>query len=215
MQNIAANGGEIKGTVEKLVANNIKSGDLKTFNNVEGEFANRHSIFQGSLKDQYVNVSVNIKLAKNPFFNISYGDITKTLEKTGNTEITLKSVSDAIIEIRQSKLPDPTKIGNAGSFFKNPVVVKSLFSLIQEKHPEIPGYEQPNNQVKVPAGWLIEQCGWKGKTIGNVGVHENQALVLVNRGGAKGQEVMQLAETIIASVVDKFGIALSPEVNIV
>lgn len=215
MQNIGAYGVEIKDTFHELVALNIVTGELKTFNNAECEFAYRHSIFKGSLKDQFVIVSVTFRLAKKPIFKTSYGDILKTLEKSGETEITLKSISDAIIEIRRSKLPDPLKIGNAGSFFKNPVVEKSFFSMLQKDYPDIPGYTQADTQVKVPAGWLIEQCGWKGKTVGNVGVHENQALVLVNRGGAKGEEVKQLSETIIASVGDKFGIALSPEVNFV
>lgn len=214
MQNIGAYGVEIKDTFHELEAVNVASGDLKTFNNEECEFAYRHSIFKGIQKDQLVIASVTFRLAKKPVFNTSYGDIRTTLQKS-EKEISLRSISDAIIEIRQSKLPDPLKIGNAGSFFKNPVVDTSLFNSLKKDYPGIPGYEQPDNLVKVPAGWLIEQCGWKGKTIGNVGVHENQALVLVNRGGAKGEEVKQLAESIIASVADKFGIALSPEVNIV
>ena len=130
-------------------------------------------------------------------------------------QLSLKAISDAVIEIRQSKLPDPEKIGNAGSFFKNPTISKELYESLKISFPAIPGYDQPEGTVKVPAGWLIEQCGWKGKTVGHVGVHENQALVLVNRGDAKGAEVKALAESIQLSVKEKFGIELIPEVNMI
>ncbi len=215
MQNIGAYGAEIKDTVESLEAVHVNSGAFRVFTNAECEFAYRHSIFKGALKEQYIIASVTFKLNKNPIFNTSYGDIQKTLEAMGIRQLSLKAVSDAVIQIRQSKLPDPVVVGNAGSFFKNPAIEPALFDSFKATFPAIPGYEQPDGKIKVPAGWLIEQCGWKGKTVGRVGVHENQALVLVNRGGAKGYEVKALATNIIESVREKFGVALSPEVNIV
>lgn len=215
MQNIGAYGVEIKDTFEALEAVNIDTGSTRIFTNQECEFAYRHSVFKGELKDQYIITAVTFKLNKKPRFNISYGAIAETLENKGVKELSLKAVSDAVIQIRQSKLPDPAQIGNAGSFFKNPSIGLSLFGSIKEAYPSIPGYEQPDGNIKVPAGWLIEQCGWKGKVVGHVGAHENQALVLVNHGGATGSEVRRLAESIIESVQQKFGVALSPEVNIV
>lgn len=215
MQNIGAYGVEIKDTFEELEAINVSDGAMRTFNHAECEFAYRHSIFKGSLKDQFIISSVTFKLRKNPVFNTSYGDIRETLDKAGIKKLSLKAISNAIVQIRQSKLPDPAKIGNAGSFFKNPSIGKELFDQLKMQYPSMPGYDQPENKIKVPAGWLIEHCGWKGKTIGNVGVHDNQALVLVNRGGAQGAEVKELAEAIVKSVNEKFGIALTPEVNIV
>lgn len=215
MQNIGAYGVEIKDTFEELEAINVNDGALRTFTHAECEFAYRHSIFKGALKDQFIISSVTFRLSKNPVYNTSYGDIQETFNNAGIKKLSLKAISNAIIQIRQSKLPDPEKTGNAGSFFKNPSIKKTLFDRLKRQYPTIPGYDQPENRVKVPAGWLIEQCGWKGKVVGNVGVHENQALVLVNRGGAKGTEVKELAEAIVKSVNEKFGIALTPEVNIV
>ena len=215
MQNIGAYGVEIKDHFEELDALSIKEGVLKTFTHAACEFAYRHSIFKTGLRDQYIIVSVTFRLDKNPVFNTSYGAIQETLDKNGVQQLSLKAISDAVIEIRQSKLPDPEKIGNAGSFFKNPTISKELYESLKISFPAIPGYDQPEGTVKVPAGWLIEQCGWKGKTVGHVGVHENQALVLVNRGDAKGAEVKALAESIQLSVKEKFGIELIPEVNMV
>lgn len=215
MQNIGAYGVEIKDVFEVLEAVRIKDRSVRTFTNEECQFGYRHSIFKQELKDQYIIVSATFRLNKQPVYNTSYGAIQETLEKFGVKELSIKAVSDAVIHIRQSKLPDPEKIGNAGSFFKNPSIEADLFARLKDAYPTIPGYKQEDGRVKVPAGWLIEQCGLKGKTAGNAGVHTHQALVLVNRGNANGAEIKQLAEAVQASVYEKFGITLSPEVNIV
>lgn len=215
MQNIGAYGVEIKDVFEALEAVKIEDGTIRTFTNQECQFGYRHSIFKQEVKDQYIIVSATFRLNKKPIFNTSYGAIQETLNKFGVTTLSIKAISNAVIHIRQSKLPDPAKIGNAGSFFKNPSIEPSLYAQLKGTYPTIPGYEQPDGLVKVPAGWLIEQCGWKGKTAGNAGVHANQALVLVNRGNAKGEEIRKLAEAVQASVQEKFGITLSPEVNFV
>ena len=215
MQNIGAYGVEIKDVFEVLEAVNIEDGTVRAFTNHECQFGYRHSIFKQEVKHQYIIVSATFRLNKKPVFNTSYGAIQENLEKSGVETLSIKAISDAVIHIRQSKLPDPTKVGNAGSFFKNPSIEAGLFAQLKKAYPTIPGYVQPDGLVKVPAGWLIEQCGWKGKTVGNAGVHADQALVLVNRGNAKGTEIKQLAEAVQASVQEKFGIALSPEVNIV
>lgn len=215
MQNIGAYGVEIKDVFEELEAVGIKDGSLRTFSNQACQLSYRNSIFKEALKNQYIIVSATFKLNKEPIFNISYGAIQETLEKLGIKTLTIKAISDAVIHIRQSKLPDPAKIGNAGSFFKNPSIERSLYDKIKETFSAIPGYDQPDGLVKVPAGWLIEQCGWKGKAIGNTGVHSKQALVLVNHGNAQGAEIKQLSEAIQLSVKEKFDISLSPEVNIV
>jgi|SRR5690606_21117122 UDP-N-acetylmuramate dehydrogenase len=215
MQNIGAYGVEIKDVFEVLEAVKIEDGSVRTFTNEECQFGYRYSIFKQEAKDQYIIVSATFRLNKQPVFNTSYGAIQETLEKFQVKDLSIKAVSDAVIHIRQSKLPDPEKIGNAGSFFKNPSIEADLFAQLKEAYPTIPGYEQEDGWVKVPAGWLIEQCGWKGKTVGNAGVHARQALVLVNRGNAQGEEIWQLAKAVQASVNEKFGIVLSPEVNIV
>lgn len=215
MQNIGAYGVEIKDVFEVLEAVKIEDGTIRAFTNQECQFGYRHSIFKQEVKDQYIIVSATFRLNKKPIFNTSYGAIQDTLEKFGVTTLSIKVISDAVIHIRQSKLPDPAKIGNAGSFFKNPSIEPSLYARLKGTYPTIPGYEQPDGLVKVPAGWLIEQCGWKGKTVGNAGVHANQALVLVNHGNAHGEEIRKLAEAVQASVQEKFGITLSPEVNFV
>jgi UDP-N-acetylmuramate dehydrogenase len=215
MQNIGAYGAEIKDFFDQLEAMEIANGNVKSFTHSECDFGYRHSVFKTSLKDQYIITSVTFKLSKNESFNISYGAIQQTLEEMGVQELSIKAISDAVIQIRQSKLPDPKMIGNAGSFFKNPYVSRHLYEKLKTQFPEMPAYELPDDRVKVPAGWLIEQCGWKGKVVGNTGVHSKQALVLVNHGNAKGLEVKELALNIQASVKEKFGIELSPEVNII
>ncbi len=215
MQNIGAYGVEIKDIFEMLEAVKIEDRSIQTFTNQACEFGYRHSIFKQELKNQYIIASATFRLNKQPIYNTSYGAIQETLDKFQIKDLSIRAISDAVIHIRQSKLPDPKKIGNAGSFFKNPSIEAGLFARIKEAYPTIPGYEQIDGLIKVPAGWLIEQCGWKGKSIGNAGVHTHQALVLVNRGNAKGEEIKQLAEAVQASVNEKFGIVLSPEVNIV
>lgn len=215
MQNIGAYGVEIKDTFVALQAVEISSGKLFTFDRADCRFGYRYSIFKDEAKDKFIIVNVTFKLSKSPEYNVSYGAIEDTIKASGIEDLSLRAVSNAVIHIRQSKLPDPTKIGNAGSFFKNPSVEKEVFDALKARYPAMPGYGLPDGQVKVPAGWLIEQCGWKGKRVGDVGVHEMQALVLVNYGNAQGNEVRKLAFDIQSSVMEKFGIELMPEVNIV
>lgn len=216
MQNIGAYGVEIKDVFHELEAIYLETGQLKTFTNSECNFGYRESVFKNIYKDQFIITSVTYRLNKKPNFNTSYGAINQQLEQMGVKDLSIKAISDAVIAIRSSKLPDPKQIGNSGSFFKNPVIDNEKFAVIKEKHPNIAAYPGENNQTKVAAGWLIEQAGWKGKTLGNgtYGVHKNQALVLVNYGGATGNEIYQLSEDIINSVKEKFDIELHREVNI-
>ncbi len=215
MQNIGAYGVEIKDVFEELSAVHLETGMTKVFVKDECEFGYRESVFKKELKGKYLIISVTLKLSKNPEINISYGAISETLNSLNISDPTISDVSRAVIQIRQSKLPDPAEIGNAGSFFKNPTIPSKMFEGLKASHPNIPGYPQANKQVKVPAGWLIENCGWKGKTIGEIGVHKNQALVLVNYGNGRGKDIENLSKEIRASVREKFGIELSPEVNII
>ncbi|MFC3414705.1 UDP-N-acetylmuramate dehydrogenase [Algoriphagus hitonicola] len=212
MQNIGAYGVEIKDVFDNLEALHRKSGEIHQFQSPDCEFGYRESVFKHRLKNQYIITSVTFKLSKKPQLNTAYGAIQETL-KAMNTEIpTVKAISDAVIHIRLSKLPDPAKIGNAGSFFKNPTISSAQFEELQSNFPSIPGY--PNKEgVKVPAGWLIEQAGWKGRKFGEVGVHDKQALVLVNYGNGDGAAIEELSKKIQKSVEEKFGIKLSPEVN--
>lgn len=213
MQNIGAYGAEVKDNFTFLEAYHIPTGEIHRFENAECEFGYRESVFKRKLKGEYVITKVAFELSKNPELNTTYGAIDKQLEGMGISNPTIKDVSNAVIAIRKSKLPDPKEIGNSGSFFKNPVIEKTAFLKIIDQHPNIPNYPAPNG-VKVAAGWLIEQAGWKGKTIDNYGVHKNQALVLVNYGGATGKQIYDLSTEIIASVLEKFGITLEREVNI-
>lgn len=215
MQNIGAYGAEIKDVFEYLEAVSIVDGTVKIFDNLSCRFGYRESIFKKEVKGQYIITSVTFKLQKAPVFNTSYGAISETLQQMGVKELSLKAISDAVIAIRKSKLPDPQEIGNAGSFFKNPEITMEQFEELKKQFPQMPGYPLNETRVKVPAGWLIEQCGWKGKKVGKVGVHKHQALVLVNYGGGTGKEIQQLAQDIQQSVLQKFGIALHPEVNFI
>lgn len=213
IQNIGAYGVEVKDVFDSLTAIEKSTGKTKTFNYDECMFGYRESVFKNMLKDQYIITSVTFKLtASNHCFNTSYGAIKEVL---GDTPVTIKNISDAVIKIRQSKLPDPTEIGNSGSFFKNPTIDKIDYEGLQAEFPAIPGYHLPELKVKVPAGWLIEQCGWKGKRLGEIGVHDKQALVLVNYGNGSGAAIKQLANDIQKSVTEKFGITIQPEVNFV
>lgn len=214
MQNIGAYGAEIKDTFYELEAVDRSNGNIKLFRNEDCCFGYRSSVFKTTEKDKYVIATVTFKLKKQPVLNTTYGAIQETLEAKGITKPGLKDVSDAVIEIRRSKLPDPKSIGNAGSFFKNPVISPEHYSRLRKDFPAIPSYPQPDG-IKVPAGWLIEQAGWKGHRRGNVGVHEKQALVLVNYGGAKGEELKLLSEDIQASVKEKYEIELETEVNFI
>jgi len=215
MQNIGAYGTEIKSVFYELEAVEISTGNIRIFTNKECEFGYRESIFKKSLRGKYIITSVTFKLNKHPEFNTSYGAVNSELERMGVTSPTLKTVSDAVINIRKSKLPDPKKIGNAGSFFKNPVVPSDLAQSIEKQHPHISKYPVSKTEVKLAAGWLIDQAGWKGKTFGNYGVHPNQALVLVNYGGASGKNIFDLSTEIMADVKEKFGVSLEREVNVI
>ncbi|MDJ1471440.1 UDP-N-acetylmuramate dehydrogenase [Cytophagaceae bacterium DM2B3-1] len=216
MQNIGAYGVEIKDTFDSLEAVDRKTGQLRLFTNADCKFGYRESVFKHELKDQYIITSVTFRLVKNPTtYTISYGDIQKTLQEMEVQTPSLRTVSDAVIHIRQSKLPDPKQIGNAGSFFKNPVIPQDLFEQIQQQNPAIPSYPAESGYVKIPAGWLIEQAGWKGFRVGNVGVHTRQALVLVNYGNGTGEEIRHLSEIIQTSVKERFGVLLHTEVNFI
>ena len=216
VQNIGAYGAEIKDTFVSCEAINIATQEMKTFTNEECNFGYRESIFKHEVKDQYIITSVIFKLTKrNHKINTSYGDILAELAKNNITEPTLKDVSNAVIAIRQSKLPDPKELGNSGSFFKNPIVLKSDFEKIHQKFPEMKYYEVSETEVKVPAGWLIEQAGFKGKRFGDAGVHKNQALVLVNYGNATGQEILAVSKEVQKTVFETFGIHIEAEVNVI
>lgn len=216
VQNIGAYGTEIKDTFVSCDAMNIETQEIRTFNHAECNFGYRESIFKHEVKDQYIITSVTYKLTKrNHKINTSYGDITAELAKNNITNPTLKDVSNAVIAIRQSKLPDPKELGNSGSFFKNPILLKSDFEKIHQKFPEMKYYDVSETEVKVPAGWLIEQAGFKGKRFGDAGIHKNQALVLVNYGNATGQEILAISKEIQKTVFEKFGIHIEAEVNVI
>ncbi|MCL4118546.1 UNVERIFIED_CONTAM: hypothetical protein GTU68_057845 [Idotea baltica] len=216
IQNIGAYGVELKDTCTLVEALEIDSGNLKTFSNDECAFGYRNSVFKNELKGKYIITNVYFKLSKNTHkLNSSYGAIESELKKNGIENPSIKNISDAVIAIRQSKLPDPKELGNSGSFFKNPIISTSKFEKLQEKFPSAPNYKVSATEIKVPAGWLVEQCGFKGKRIGNTGSHKNQALVLVNYGNATGKEVQELSQLIQKTVLEKFDIAIEAEVNII
>ena len=215
IQNIGAYGVELKDVMHSLEALEIESVVAKIFSNKECEFGYRNSVFKNKLKGKYVITSVTFELTKNTHkLNSSYGAIQTELDKNKIKTPSIKDISDAVIAIRQSKLPDPVEIGNSGSFFKNPVISIRDFERLQKKYPKIPHYVISNKEIKVPAGWLVEQCGFKGKRFGDAGVHKNQALVLVNYGKATGKEILELSKKIQSSVLEKFRIKLDAEVNI-
>lgn len=216
VQNIGAYGTEIKDTFVSCEAMTIATQVMKTFTKEDCHFGYRESIFKQEVKDQYIITSVVFKLTKrNHKINTSYGDITKELEKQNVTTPTLKDVSNAVIAIRQSKLPDPAALGNSGSFFKNPIIPKEQYEKAHALHPEMPHYVVSETEVKVPAGWLIEKTGFKGKRFGDAGIHKNQALVLVNYGNASGQEILAVSRDIQSTVLKEFGIAIEAEVNVI
>lgn len=215
IQNIGAYGVEIKDRFAYLEALNIETLELKTFHAEECRFGYRESVFKQELKGQFIITKVVYRLSKKATLNTGYGAIVQQLSEMGISDPGPIDVSKAVIAIRQSKLPDPKEIGNSGSFFKNPVVKKSLVEQIRTKYPEMPSYPVDEKTEKLAAGWLIEQTGWKGKTIGNYGVHKKQALVLVNYGGATGEQIYELSSQIIASVKKEFGVTLEREVNII
>jgi UDP-N-acetylmuramate dehydrogenase len=214
IQNIGAYGVEIKDVFQQLEAIDIETGKTRIFTNADCDFGYRNSVFKNELKGKFIILNVTFKLTKkNHNINISYGAIKDLLTDKENPSI--NEIADAVIAIRQSKLPDPKEIGNSGSFFKNPVISSDLFKELSEQHPEIPHYRISENEIKIPAGWLIEQCGFKGKRFGDAGVHEKQALVLVNYNNATGKEIYDLAQKIQQKVMETFKISLEIEVNII
>jgi UDP-N-acetylmuramate dehydrogenase len=215
MQNIGAYGVELKNVCIGVEAINIQTGEHVRFSASDCEFGYRESIFKHKYKDEFIITAVHFRLNKVPRFNVSYGDIKATLDEMKVFDLSIKAVSDAVVKIRSSKLPDPAVLGNAGSFFKNPTISFEKCKELLDKNPLMPNYPQGTGDVKIPAGWLIEQCGWKGKRVGNTGSHAKQALVLVNYGGATGHEVYKLAMDIKQSVMDKFGVDINPEVNLI
>lgn len=216
IQNIGAYGVEIKDTMTELTALEIATGQLRTFTNEQCKFGYRDSVFKNELKGQYLILDVSFKLTKkNHKLHTEYGAIRNELAQMGIDKPTIKDVAQAVIKIRQSKLPDPKKIGNSGSFFKNPVIDQKSFDELKLKFPEIVGYPSGDDKVKVAAGWLIENAGWKGKRFEDAGVHKDQALVLVNYGNATGKEIYDLSEKIIQDIFEKYNIHLEREVNVI
>jgi UDP-N-acetylmuramate dehydrogenase len=214
MQNIGAYGIEIKDCFYELEALHIADKTIHKFNNVDCKFGYRESVFKHEFKNQFIITSVTFKLLKKPSLNTSYGAIEAELKAMNVNEVSIQAISQAVCNIRSSKLPNPKEIGNAGSFFKNPVVTTEHFNELKVKFPNIVSYPT-SNAYKLAAGWLIEQCDWKGKRVGDAGVHKLQALVLVNYGNAKGNEILDLSQRIMDSVKDKFGVELEREVNII
>lgn len=215
VQNIGAYGVELESVFESCTAVHRETGNIRVFSKSEAKFGYRESVFKNELKNQYVIADVTFVLtSKKHHINTAYGDIQRILNERQIKNPTIKDVSDAVISIRQSKLPDPKKLGNSGSFFKNPIVDESTFLHFKQKFPEAPFYEVTTTTFKIPAGWLIEKAGFKGKRIGDAGVHKNQALVLVNYGNASGKEILNLSNSIRETVYNLTGIAIEPEVNI-
>jgi UDP-N-acetylmuramate dehydrogenase len=214
IQNIGAYGVELVSVFESLEAVEIGTGEIHHFSKVECKFGYRDSIFKREAHGKYMIVSVTLRLKRDYNINTTYGSISDVLNQKGIMNPTIRDVSNTVIEIRQSKLPDPKIIGNAGSFFKNPMISSEHFQNIKSTYPDLPGYPDPEGLTKIPAGWLIEKAGWKGKRIGEAGAYEKQSLVLVNYGKATGTEIWDLAQKIIASVEELFNIPLHPEVNL-
>ena len=216
IQNIGAYGVELKDTFVSCEAMHLNTQELKEFTKDDCKFGYRDSIFKNKIKGEYIITSIKLRLTKNNHkLNTLYGAIEEELERKNIIHPTIQEVSNAVIAIRKSKLPDPSEIGNSGSFFKNPIVTKKNFEAFQKNNPDAPFYKINSKNYKIPAGWLIEQCGFKGKRYGDAGVHEKQALVLVNYGNATGDEILDLAYTIKKAVLDKFKISIVTEVNII
>lgn len=215
IQNIGAYGVEVKDVLEEVRFYDLEKQEFRTFTREQCDFGYRDSVFKRTLKGKIVITYVVFRLRKSPVFNTSYGNIQQELDAMGVTELSIKSISDAVIRIRTAKLPDPKEIGNAGSFFKNPEVPDAFFEQLKKDYPGLPGYPLNDGNTKIPAAWLIEQCGWKGFREGNYGVHKNQALVLVNYGKADGRDIAALSEKIMASVAAKFQVQLEREVQII
>lgn len=215
MQNIGAYGVELNDHFHSLRAFNLQTATVETFYEQECEFAYRQSIFKTHRKNQFFILSVTFKLSRQPRLNFEYGAIKEALHQLQPAKLSIKAVSDAVIHIRRTKLPDPRSIANAGSFFKNPVITPKAFADLLTKYPNIPYFKLANQQVKIPAGWLIEHCGWKGKMVDGVGTHHQQALVLVKNSSGTAQSLLQLATQIEQDVLQKFSIRLEREVNVI
>lgn len=213
VQNIGAYGTEVRDVIVKVEAISVREKTARTFSAEECEFAYRYSIFKGKQKGNYIVTRVHFMLSEEPVLNIRYSALKEALQ--GMDHLTLHDVRRAVIDIRRSKLPDPEITGNAGSFFKNPVIGYESAMILKEKYPSMPVFSDENGKMKLAAGWLIEQCGWKGKRSGNAAVHDRQALVLINCGKATGNEIFRLSEDIRSSVMEKFGVELEREVEIV
>jgi UDP-N-acetylmuramate dehydrogenase len=215
IQNIGAYGAEIKNCLFQIEALDLKSHETKIFQNEDCKFGYRSSVFKKEMKGEFIILSVTFRLSKKPIINTAYGAIQSELDIAGIKNPCIKDITEAVTRIRQSKLPDPKELGNAGSFFKNPEITTFEFYRLKNEFPNIVAYNQNNGSYKLAAGWLIEQCGWKGYRKGDAGVHEKQALILVNYGKASGNDMLSLAQEIISSVRKKFGIELESEVNII
>ena len=214
VQNIGAYGMEAKDLIETVDTIEIATGTSRTFACEECGYAYRQSVFKSELKGKFVVTHVTYRLQKNPVFHLDYGNIRAELERMGEG-ISLDTIRRAVIRIRESKLPDPQVMGNAGSFFMNPIVPRAVMEHIREAYPQMPFYEVDTEHVKIPAGWMIEQCGWKGRALGRAAVHDKQALVLVNLGGATGREIIALSDAVRHDVKEKFGVDIHPEVNFI
>ncbi len=213
IQNIGAYGVEIKDVIYQVECYEIATGKIKVFSNSDCKFGYRDSVFKQALKNQYIVCYVSYQLSKKPVVNTEYGSLSTEILQYDKP--TIENVRKAVIAIRQRKLPEPKVLGNAGSFFMNPVINMEHFIHLQKQYPTIPSFPVSKTHIKVPAGWLIEQCGWKGKSIGKVAVHGSQALVLINKGGANGLDIIYLSDKIRESVKEKFDIDIIPEVNII
>lgn len=217
MQNIGAYGVELEQMFDSLTAVHTLTSERRAFSHADCLFGYRESVFKRELKGQYIITSVTFRLDKRPTFHTRYGAIQETLTEMGvsHDNLSIKAISEAVIRIRRSKLPDPAEIGNAGSFFKNPEISPSQFDALKNQFTELPGYPIGDDRIKIPAGWLIDQAGWKGYRTGDAGIHAKQALVLVNYGNATGQDLLNLAKQVQDSVQEKFGVTITPEVNVV
>lgn len=215
VQNIGAYGSEVKDLIRKITAVDISTGTVREFDHTECEYGYRQSRFKHEWKNRFLIISVEYELSEAFQPRLDYGNIRAELERRNITEPTAQQLRDAIIDIRNAKLPDPKVMGNAGSFFMNPIVSREKYEQLAEQYVGMPHYEIDADKIKIPAGWMIDQCGWKGKSMGRAGVHDKQALVLVNRGGATGQEIVELCKVIQRDVKEKFDIEIFPEVNII
>lgn len=215
IQNIGAYGVEIKDVLHEVEGINLATGNIELYDNQSCRFGYRNSIFKQELKNKFIITSVTYRLSLDPKINISYEALKQELLGLTEGEITIRDVSEAVKKVRRSKLPDPKELGNAGSFFKNPEVEKEKFLELKEKYQDLTGFETPSGKVKIPAGWLIQKSGWRGKRLGQAGSYDKQALILVNYGGATGKEVVELSRAIQSSVEHEFGVGLETEVNII